>query len=396
MTVSVLHIKEPPKQGQWALWELGFRPFFLLASLYAVVAVGLWLGVYFAAWDLVPAAMPASYWHAHEMVFGFGMAVVAGFLLTVVKNWTHIQTIQDRPLALLAALWLVARLLFLLQAPWWAMLTIDGLFATALLVAMGWPLYQVRDWNNLSIFASKVALLGLANGLFYLGMAGVVADGMRMGLYSALYVLVALIFTMGRRVIPFFIEKGIGYPVQLRNSKVIDLTSLVGLLGLWLAELFVPASAWTIGFALLTALAQIVRLAWWHRPGIWRKPMLWVLWAGLAWVTLGLLLKAWSEWQGLPAYVAWHAIAYGGVGMVTLGMMSRASLGHTGRNVFEPPPMLAWLYAGLMLGTAIRSLGPILLPDFYAAVILSSQIVWMVVFGLFFASFLTIWLKPSQ
>jgi len=120
-----------------------------------------------------------------------------------VHNWTGIQTIQNGRLALLAALWLVGRLAFLLQAPLVLCATIETLFGLGLLAATAIPLYRARQWDNFAIFATKVALLIIANGLFYLGMAGLFAEGLRWGLYTDIYLLVALIFTMGRRVIPF-------------------------------------------------------------------------------------------------------------------------------------------------------------------------------------------------
>jgi len=394
--MTILQIEERKPAGRFPLFELGFRPFFLLASLYGALSAAIWMGVYFAGWPLVPAGLPATYWHAHEMVFGYGFAVVAGFLLTVVHNWTGIQTIQNGRLALLAALWLAGRLAFLLQAPPLLSAAVETLFGVGLLAAAAMPLYRARQWNNLAIFATKVALLVIANLWFFLGMAGLFEEGLRWGLYTGIYLLVALIFTMGRRVIPFFIEKGIGYPLQLRNSKVADLTSLAGLLGLWLAELLAPMSLWTVGFALITAAAQVVRLSWWYAKGMWSKPLIWVLWGALAWTAAGLLLKAYAEWQGAAPLAAWHAITYGGIGMVTIGMMARASLGHTGRSVFDPPKVLGALFLALAIGAAIRGLVPLLLPMFHSQAVAVSQVIWILVFGGFFLRYLSIWVGPSK
>ena len=396
MTISVLQIEERTPPKKFALFELGFRPFFLLATLYAVVSAGLWMAVYFGGFSLVHEGLPVTYWHAHEMVFGYGIAVVAGFLLTVVHNWTGIQTIQNGKLAVLAALWLAGRLLFLFHAPWQVTAAVDSAFGLGLLLAASLPLYRAKQWHNLSIFATKVTLLVVANLLFYLGMAGILADGLRWGLYSGIYLLTALVFTMARRVVPFFIERGIGYPLQLRNSKIADLTSLVGLFGLWIAELLAPMSVWTIGFALITAGAQIVRLYWWYAKGMWSKPLIWILWGGLAALTVGLLLKAFSEWQGQVPFAAWHAITYGGIGMVTVGMMARASLGHTGRSVFEPPKILGPLFYLLAVGAAIRSLVPMVLPEMHYQAVALSLVIWMLVFAALFLLYVQMWVGPSK
>ena len=396
MSISVLQIEERKPQKKFALFEMGFRPFFLLASLYAVISTGLWMAAYAGGFSLAPQSLPATYWHAHEMIFGYGLAVVSGFLLTVVHNWTNLPPLKGWRLGVLASLWLAGRILFLMQAPWQLTMTVEMAFAAGLFTATFIPLYRAKQSRNLYIFASKVALFGIANLLFYLGMAGIFTEGLRWGLYTGLYLLVALIFTMGRRVIPFFIEKGIGYPLQVKNSKVADLTSLFGLLGLWMSELFAPVSAWTIGFALLTAGAQIVRLYWWYAKGLWSKPLIWVLWSALAWVTIGLLFKAWTEWHGQMALAAWHSIAYGGIGMVTIGMMSRASLGHTGRSVFEPPRLLGPIFLLLMVGAVIRSFFPVLLPEYHYAAVVVSMSIWMLVFSAFFMLFAYKWVGPSK
>lgn len=395
MQDSPLQLEKPKGNQGLAFLELGFRPFFLLASAYAALAVALWAGVYFRNGVQLSPGLSPNYWHGHEMVFGYGLAVVAGFLLTAIKNWTGIQTLRGAGLALLAVTWLAARMAFVLQLPWLVTLTLEMLFFLGLLFATARPLYQAHQWRNLSIFCGKLVLLGIGNLLFYLGMAGILEQGMRWGLYTGLYLLLALVFTMGRRVIPFFIEKGVDYPVSIRNSRLLDLTSLMGLLGLWLAELVVPASVWTAGFALLTAGAQIARLYWWHTPGIWRKPLLWSLWLGLAFVTLGLLLKAVADWKGLTAFAAWHAIAYGGIGLVTLSMMARATLGHTGRNVFAPPRGTGLLFFALAIGALLRSLGPLLLPGHYLFIIGLTQMIWILVFGLFFVFYLPFWWGPA-
>jgi len=184
--------------------------------------------------------------------------------------------------------------------------------------------------------------------------------------------------------------------LQLPNSRVADLASLIWLLGLWLAELLAPMSLWTIGFALITAAAQLVRLSWWYAKGMWSKPLIWVLWAALAWVAVGLLLKAFAEWQGMVPLAAWHAITYGGIGMVTIGMMARASLGHTGRSVFEPPRLLGPLFSALASGTAIRSLVPLLFPAPHQQAVALSQVIWILVFGVFFLIYLPIWVGSSK
>ena len=397
MSTSVLQLKEPKPKDPLAFLELGFRPLFFFATLYAALAAALWLGVYFHGLPLVQAGMPPYFWHAHEMVFGFGFTVVAGFLLTAIRNWTNVQTLNGWPLGALALVWIAARLAFLLHAPWWLALGLEMAFALGVLAGVIHPLWKARHWHNMSIFATKVFLLGLGNLLFYLGWAGVLNDGMRLGLYTGLYILLALLFTMGRRVIPFFIERGIGYPIQLRNSKVVDIASLVALLGLWFAELLAPHSHWTALFALAVAVPQLLRLYWWYAKGMWQKSLIWILWAGIAFISLGLLIKAVADWQQdiTLGYAAWHSITYGGIGLITLGMIGRASLGHSGRNVMQPPSWLGPVFAALAVGALVRVLGPLLLPaDIIKWSVALAQVIWILVFATFCVRYIPMWRSP--
>lgn len=393
----LLTLEDPQPAHRFALFDLGFRPFFLLGSFYAVLSIGLWLALYFLGLPLASEGIPPTFWHAHEMVFGFGFAVAAGFLLTVVQNWTGRPTLKGRGLALLVGIWVLARLLFLCHAPWSWVTLAEFLFAAGLTWAVVMPLLQARQWRNLLIFATKLTIMLGANLLFYAGAMGMLEDGLRIGLYTGIYILIALILTVGRRVLPFFIEQGIGYPLRLKNSKVVDLISLAGLLGLWLSEMFIPASKATITFALVTAFAQVVRLFWWMPPrGLWGKPLLWVLWLGMAWITLGLLMKALAEGTGMIShYAAWHAITYGGIGMMTMGMMARATLGHTGRSVFQPPSYLTPLFVVLAMGAVMRSIVPAVLPEWTNPAIALAQVIWMAAFGIFCVRYAPMWIEPE-
>lgn len=397
MSTSVLQLQEPKSKEPIAFLELGFRPLFFFATLYASVAAALWLGVYFHGAPLVHQGMPPYFWHAHEMVFGFGFTVVAGFLLTAIRNWTNVQTLNGWPLGLLALIWIAARLAFLLHAPWQLTLALEMAFALGVLAGVIHPLWKARHWHNMSIFATKVFLMGTGNLLFYLGFAGILDDGMRLGIYTGLYILLALIFTMGRRVIPFFIERGIGYPIQLHNSKVADIASLVALLGLWFAELFMPHSWLTALCALAVAIPQLLRLYWWYAKGMWQKSLIWVLWAGIGFIALGLVLKAIGEWQQSMSivYAAWHSITYGGIGLITLGMIGRASLGHSGRNVMHPPKWLGPVFAALAIGALIRVFGPLLLPaDILKWSVALAQVIWILVFAIFCVRYIPMWMSP--
>jgi uncharacterized protein involved in response to NO len=362
--------------------RLGFRPFFLAAGLFAVLAVTVWFLSWTLGWRFAFDTPGAITWHGHEMVFGYAMAVVAGFLLTAVGNWTGKPTLRGWPLALLLGCWLTARVLWLAGGGAYLVVAagFDLLFGLLLLAAIGAPVVRAEMWSNLAIVA-KVALIVGSNLVFYLGAAGQLEQGIFLGLYSGLYLIIALILTMGRRVVPFFIERGVEQPVQLRNSKAVDLSSLLLFLAFWLAELGQPNGALAAWLALALFALHLWRLAGWYTRQIWRKPLLWVLYLGYAAIVAGFALKAAVYFAGTNPSLALHAFAYGGIGMMTLGMMARVTLGHTGRNVFEPPRGLGPLFGLLLAGALARVALPGLLETHYRLWIALSQWLWIAAFA---------------
>jgi uncharacterized protein involved in response to NO len=378
-----------------ALFNLGFRPFFSGAAVFALASMLLWMGVTVFGWQS-PGLGPAPViWHAHEMVYGYGMAVVAGFLLTAVKNWTGVQTLHRTPLLLLFLLWLAGRVLVLLGETVPPAVTgfVDCLFAALLTIAVSLPIVKVRQWKQFGIL-SKLVLLFASNLLFHAGAMNLVDGGVRAGLYSGLYLLIALIFVMGRRVMPFFIAKGVGYEVQLKNRKWLDVSSLVVFLLFWLADILDPDSL-PVALAAITLLVlHGIRLAGWHTPGIWRKPLLWVLFVGYGSIVIGFALKAAVYFLGVSPFLALHAFAVGGVGTISLGMMARVTLGHTGRDVFEPPAILNWIFAMFSAGALFRVLAPLLDPGHYVLWMGISQAFWISAFGLFLVVYLPMLAQP--
>ncbi|WP_028487642.1 NnrS family protein [Thiothrix lacustris] len=389
---------EKPYTGKYALHHLGFRPFFLGAGLFAVLGMILWAGIYGFGWSALPAAYPAITWHAHEMVFGYAVAVAAGFLLTAVKNWTNQQTLHETPLLVLAGVWATARLLPFLGVPLIVIAVVDTLFLLWLTIAMARPIIRSKQWKQLAL-VGKIALLVPANIAFYLGLLGYWPEGVSVGLYSGFYIILGLIFTMGRRVIPFFIERGVGCPFTARNDVWVDRLSLVLFLVFAIADVIALATGNALAGLLsgVLALVQVVlhsfRLLGWYHPNIWEKPLLWSLYLAYGWLIAGFLLKfVYLTSGGVPVWI--HAFAYGGIAMMTVGMMSRVALGHTGRNVAEPPAILAVIFLLLFAGAFIRVLNIWLVPEFYAMWILSAQFLWIAAFVLFLWHYAPMLIKP--
>ncbi len=376
------------------LFNLGFRPFFLLAAAFALTSILFWGGSFVYRWPLPHLPFAPASWHAHEMIFGYGMAVVAGFLLTAVRNWTRLPTLHGYALAGLATLWLAARMIdWIIPGQILPIMLLDLTFNIWLSVAIFIPILRAKKHDQIGI-AAKIVLLMLANLSFYLGAFGILEQGIAWGLYSGLYFLLALVFTITRRVLPMFIERGVGYPVTLRNSKWIDRSGLIVFLLFWMADVFwrnVPVTA-----ALAGALFVIhtLRLAGWHTRGIWKKPLLWVLYLGYGGATIGFLLKALAPFISLSPTLALHAFALGGIGMITAGMMARISLGHTGRDIQEHSRMLAPIFASLIVVYVARVVLPILSPAHYLLWTGIAHLMWVIAFALFLWIYTPILIRP--
>lgn len=374
---------EEPRNYRIGLHHLGFRPFFLLGGVFAVGAVVVWLWILSYQGSLPQSSqLGLVQWHAHEMLLGYGVAIIAGFLLTAERNWTGVQTLHGSPLLLLAALWLVARIMPFVphEKAILVMAVLDLMFNGLLCLALLHPIVKVRQWKHLSIWTKILLLLG-ANAAFYLGVFNLLDDGVRIGLYTALYVIVALIMLMGRRVIPFFIEKGVDYPVSVRNYRWLDLSSLVLMLVFIVVEVFIVMPEYAAITAVALAILHGWRLLGWYTHGIWKKPLLWSLYLGYAWLIIGFVLKAVSHWGTVNPMLAVHAFTYGGVGMLTLGMMARVALGHTGRDVFTPPRILSMVFLLLFAGSVSRVLMPLLVTGQYSMWIMLSQWLWIAAFA---------------
>lgn len=376
------------------LLNLGFRIFFLGAAVYSVVIMLLWTSVYTLNISLPMSGISVFQWHAHEMIFGYAMAVIAGFLLTAVKNWTNIQTVQGLPLAIIFCLWLIARLLFLFGSSFINIAAFfDLLFILLVIVAASHPVIKSRNWRQLGIL-SKLVLLALANLGFYLGHAGYLEQGLYWGIYGGLYLIIGLILTLGSRVIPFFIERGVGYTVALYNPKWITLSGLIVFLVFFISELFLHnENISSITSAALFILYSI-RLIGWYTPGIWKKSLLWSLYLAMLFINIGFLLFALSTYIGISKFLALHAFAYGGIGVITLGMMARVTIGHTGRDINSPPATLKFIFSSILTGALLRVLLPLFAPEYYSTWIISSQLLWIVAFLLFIVTYAPLLIRP--
>ncbi len=377
-----------------ALFTLSFRIFFLGAAIFSVISICFWSAIYIFQLQSPVQVISSYQWHAHEMIYGYAMAVIAGFLLTAAKNWTGIQTIYGKPLASMFILWVLARILFLTGIASIELAAIfDMGFSLMFIVALAHPIVKAKQWKQLAL-VSKVVFLVIFNALFYLGAMGLLSQGISWGIYGGLFLVISLILTLGRRVVPFFIEKGVDQPVQLRNSKWIDLSNLILFLSFTVIEVFFDKPMLSASLALLLFAINARRLIGWYTPGIWHKSLLWSLYLAFWFITFGFALFAASYFMGINKYLAIHAFALGGIGAMTLGMMSRVALGHSGRGIQNPPASMAYAFAALLFGAVVRVVFPLFSDEYYTLWVGISQLLWIISFSIFCVVYWPILCKP--
>ncbi|WP_018987346.1 NnrS family protein [Methylophilus methylotrophus] len=386
--------RKRPAQA-FALLNLGFRPFFLVAACFAALSIGLWVWKYITQSAPALNTVSASQWHAHEMLYGFAFAVIAGFLLTAVKNWTGIQTLHGRPLMGLVACWTVARVVMQFAPSQVALAALfDGVFNLWLLIAVAWPIIRVKQWRQLGVL-SKIALLTLGNMAFYAQATGWTTQGAHVAIWTGLLLNISLILVISRRILPMFIERGVKEEVTLKNSLWIDRLLMVCLAALLINILTVNNQTLNLVLGLTISLSAGFRLMRWHTPGIWQVPLLWSFYCGLWLINLGFLLYAMSfVVPDISVILAIHCWAIGGIGVITLAMMARVSLGHTGRNIHQPPRSVVWIFSLVIFATLSRVLLPINFPELYRLSVMLAAGGWIAAFTLFTIIYWPILFKP--
>lgn len=389
--------KRPDAEGI-ALLQLGFRPFFLAAGLWAVLAMALWLAQ-LAGHFILPSALDPISWHAHEMIFGYAMAAVAGFLLTAVPNWTGRLPVRGAPLAGLAVLWLLGRAAVavsdLIGAPVAAL--VDLAFPVVFLLVVAREIAAGKSRKNLMMVV-VLALLALGNALMHLetlGGAPTAALGQRLGL-AALIFLIALI---GGRVTPSFTRNWLAkrdagrLPAAFGPTDRVALIATAAALLAWVVAPEAPPTPW---LALAAGVALAVRLSRWCGLRTAGEPLLLVLHVGYAWLPLGLILLAAARLTPLlPGSAALHALTAGAVGTMTVAVMCRATLGHSGRALTAGPGTAA-IFGTITLAALLRVGGGAAPGDFGAILLLASGGAWIAAFGLFSVIYGPILLRPRH
>jgi len=391
-----LHGEMPERSSQprWALAAKGFRPFFLLAAVFAGSIVPLWMLVV-AGVVGTSGYLDATSWHAHEMVMGYAVAVIAGFLLTAVGNWTQRETLVGAPLLALSALWVLGRvaMAFAGALPRGLPAVVDLAFLPALILVLGRPLVAAGSRRNFVLLAVLGALFA-ANCVVHLAALGVMAIGVaRQACLVAIDVVALVILIIAGRVFPMFTRNVTG-AASIRSTPTLDVLTIAGMAALTLLDMLAPTRAGTGATAGAVGVLAIARAARWGTRHTARHPLLWILHAGYGWLALGLLLRALARFVStIPGPLATHALTVGGIGSLTLGMMARVALGHTGRALVASKPT-AWAFGAITAAAFVRALVPLFAPGWYFATLLAAAGLWTVAFVLYLVAYVPVLLTP--
>ena len=382
-----------PAVPAFSLWQLGFRPFYLLAACFAALHIVLW-ALQFGG-SIEGAVLAGPLWHGHEMLFGYALAVIAGFLLTAVRNWTNQPTPVGAPLAALAALWVLGRVLVL--GPWpLAAAVANAAFPMAVAVAIGVPIVRSGNRRNY-FFIGLLALLGVLALGVHASLHGVVSVSPLYGLRLALDVVLFVMVVMAGRVVPMFTNNGIP-GLAARRNPIVERASLGTVIALFVVDLLsVDTMPWAQGLAgvvaLVAALANGVRLALWQPWRTFSTPLVWVLHVAYAWIVVHLLMRAGVAAELVGHSVSVHALTAGAIGGLTLGMMTRTARGHTARPLRADGFETA-MYVLVFAAAFVRVFGPIARPGDLVGFVQASAILWTAAFGLYVVRYWPVLTRP--
>jgi uncharacterized protein involved in response to NO len=378
------------------LLRLGFRPFFLFGAVFAVISIFIWLLILQGKSDLIPLG-GGYWWHLHEMIFGFASAIIAGFLLTAVQNWTGIPGVQNKSLLFLVILWLVARLTLLIPSLLGETITmiLDISFLPAVALFLGKPIIKIKQYRNL-FFVPLLILFTLINIEFYLALTSPESFSIQLSAYAGVMLITLLMSVMVGRVGPMFTANGTKTPKVISvpwldkatNGSLAVITFYLLLHPLYAINLQILG-----GLLISAAIFQGIRIARW-RPWITiNVPLLWSLHLAVIFISIGLFSIGLSYF--IPKLISshlWHILTIGGMGGLILAMISRVSLGHTGRTL-QPPKTMSIAFLLVFISAIARSFLPMIMPESIITIYQISAGVWYLSFGIFIFHYAPMLLK---
>ena len=399
--MNFINIEEPKKniKRKFVLFAYGFRPFFLATGLYAVISMIPWFSFLFDENSIFKEALTVSeqptIWHSHEMLFGFVTAAIAGFLLTAVPNWTGCKPQKGAPLVFLSLVWLLGRIGFwtMHQIPF--LYHIDLLFFPMLAIIKAPPLIKAGKPQNMA-FLVILLVLFICNAVVHYGLANSNYEVARTGMNIAIYIVIILIGIIGGRIIPGFTKNSLrrdNISENIRSYLLLDKAILLGVLMVGTSEIIFGLNKFIGILSLVVGILHFTRLSFWQGWKTFHEPLLWVLHIGYMWLPMGFLLKGLSAFNLVDYNIATHCFTAGLMGLMILGVMTRASLGHSGREL-KVSRLTILSYICILLAVLFRTILPALNLVEYMTAIKLSALLWIAGYVVFLVVYAPILLLP--
>lgn len=382
------------------------RPFFLFGGAYAALVLGIWVSALFGV-RLPESTWPPVWLHAHEMIFGFAIAIVSGFLLTAVPGWTGTSKIEGVPLLCVFGIWALGRFAMLANAflPLPLVAFLDLLFLPTLFALTGPAIFRAGNRRNFG-FPILLLLLWTGNLITHLQFLGFSLGAPRLGFLLSIDCILLMVAIIGGRVVPAFTRNSFrkaGIPYEVKNMPRTAQAAVAAMLITFLLDLFLVTPLGTFDatlekvvgvLALLTMVLLLVRSHGWQAHHALGDPIVLILHIGQAWLAVGFLAMGVSYLtHAIPTTIGMHAFASGAIGTMTLAFMTRAALGHTGHEI-KASPMMTVSYALVVGGALIRVLGPALAPELQHTWVIAGGACWSAGFGLYTIVFWPILTQP--
>jgi len=388
----VINLSEPVKDEK-PIWQLAFRSFFLGATLFGIVSMVIWLGFWGGLAVPMNPMVGAMEWHGHEMLFGFGVAIIFGFVLTAVQAWTGIPGVKNKKLILIWVCWLLARIGFLIpdSALFWPAAIFDLIFESLALYFLVRSLVIRKQMNNIRM-AMVPLLMIIANMVFYIAVATENVELQKNSLMAVVWLFGLIMSVIGGRVIPFFTSIKLGTPQAVRHKwleiscPVILVVLAVNAFGKWL-----PTDVLSI-VAVIAALLHIVRWSTWQKVALWCHPLLWSLHLSYLFMPIFFFAVAIQDTLQISSSDLLHLLTIGSISGMILAMISRVSLGHTGRNL-QTLPVVNVAFVLINLAAVLRFI-PVFLPELRLEMYSLSGWTWVVSFAIFVICYWNVLTSP--
>lgn len=376
------------------LFHDSYRPFFLAAMIHAVIMMMFWQIDYLQGYPLQSIYGPQG-WHAHEMISGFAIAFLSGFLLHATKNWTGIASLKGTGLFMLVALWTVGRFLpFFPDAIPAALAGIPDLLFLLLLTALvAAPLIE-RHANHAYALVELLLVLSVGAIITFWADSGWLPDASQQGERLMFYATVTILIVLAGKLIPGFTEQTLG--VEIRKQQydgLVDDVAVASLYVLMVLQFFVADGVLTALVATGATIANVLRLKRWYHSEIWQHPLLWILYSGYGWISAGLALSAVGMIGVVPMRTGFHALGIGGIGILAAGMMSRVILANS-HNKNEADSWLVLAFILLNTSASTLVILPLILPDMLQTWLLTSGMCWVGAFSVLIWRFFPLLMQP--